>query len=53
MSTEAEVLIHYAAYYENNSIPFDCTLTMNYGEPMVRIFINCFMEWEEQAVRSA
>ncbi|XP_041983777.1 inactive peptidyl-prolyl cis-trans isomerase shutdown-like [Aricia agestis] len=34
VSTEAEVKLHYAAYYEHTTIPFDSTLTMNYGEPI-------------------
>ncbi|XP_049884243.1 inactive peptidyl-prolyl cis-trans isomerase shutdown-like [Pectinophora gossypiella] len=30
---DAEVTIHYAAYWERASIPFDSTLTMNCGSP--------------------
>uniref|UniRef100_A0A2A4JPU8 peptidylprolyl isomerase n=1 Tax=Heliothis virescens TaxID=7102 RepID=A0A2A4JPU8_HELVI len=32
--SDAEVLIHYAAYYERCDIPFDTTLTMNKGHPL-------------------
>ncbi|XP_072947022.1 inactive peptidyl-prolyl cis-trans isomerase shutdown-like [Epargyreus clarus] len=31
---DAEVTIHYAAYWEKANIPFDTTLTMNAGEPI-------------------
>ncbi|VVC93865.1 unnamed protein product [Leptidea sinapis] len=31
---DAEVLIHYAAYWEQATIPFDSTLTRNNGQPM-------------------
>ncbi|XP_045509093.1 inactive peptidyl-prolyl cis-trans isomerase shutdown-like [Colias croceus] len=31
---DAEVTIHYAAYWEKDKIPFDSTLTMNNGVPM-------------------
>ncbi|XP_026748057.1 inactive peptidyl-prolyl cis-trans isomerase shutdown-like [Trichoplusia ni] len=31
---DAEVTLHYAAYYERADIPFDSTLTMNRGEPL-------------------
>ncbi|CAH0602514.1 unnamed protein product [Chrysodeixis includens] len=31
---DAEVTLHYAAYYERANIPFDSTLTMNRGEPL-------------------
>ncbi|KAI8431806.1 hypothetical protein MSG28_016222 [Choristoneura fumiferana] len=31
---DAEVTIHYAAYWEKEKIPFDSTLTMNFGAPM-------------------
>ncbi|XP_063371919.1 inactive peptidyl-prolyl cis-trans isomerase shutdown-like [Cydia amplana] len=30
---DAEVTIHYAAYWEKEKIPFDSTLTMNFGKP--------------------
>ncbi|XP_045489167.1 inactive peptidyl-prolyl cis-trans isomerase shutdown [Pieris rapae] len=32
---DAEVSIHYAAYWEKAKIPFDSTITMNRGEPKV------------------
>ncbi|XP_052748067.1 inactive peptidyl-prolyl cis-trans isomerase shutdown-like isoform X2 [Galleria mellonella] len=31
---DAEVTLHYAAYWEKTKIPFDSTLTMNSGAPM-------------------
>lgn len=33
--SDAEVTIHYAAYWEKAKIPFDSTLTMNSGVAMV------------------